>query len=293
MASLMNDGAMPRLERSCDWVRIAPAGPGIERGEAFFAGHGFDPHRHDTYAIGVTVEGVQAFRYRGAARHSSAGQIFVLHPDETHDGRAGTDTGFRYRILYVEPRAIQAALGEGRHALPFVPAAVSDDPRLAAAILPALDDLDRPLEAPQRDQIVVDLADALAAADPSAARRRLPALHRRAVAAARDLIDASVETGVGSAELEAATGLTRYALARHFRACLGTSPNRYLVLRRLDRARTLIRAGAPLAEAALAAGFADQSHMTRHFKKAYGLAPGRWAAVTGAAGQSSRRAAGG
>ncbi len=297
MASLMNDGTVPRLERSCgpasgarfvarwssiggDWVRIAPAGPGIERGEAFFAGHGFDPHRHDSYAIGYTLQGVQAFRYRGAARHSSAGQVFVLHPDETHDGRAGTDTGFRYRILYVEPRAIQAALGEG-HALPFVSAAVSDDPRLAAAILPALDDLDRPLAALQRDQIVLDLAEALAAADPSAARRRLPMRHWRAVSAARDLLDAAVETGVASADLEAATGLTRYALARHFRACLGTSPYRYLVLRRLDRTRALIRAGAPLAEAALAAGFADQSHMTRHFRKAYGLAPGRWAAVTG------------
>lgn len=283
MASFMNDGAAPRLERSCDWLRFAPGAPGIERGEAFFAGHGFDPHRHDSYAIGYTLQGVQAFRYRGAERHSAAGQVFVLHPDETHDGRAGTETGFRYRILYVEPRAIQAALGAG-HALPFVPAAVSDNPRLAAAIRPAFDDLDRPLEELQRDQIVVELADALAAADPSALRRRLTARHWRAVAAARDVLDAAVETGVDSAELEAATGLSRYALARHFRACLGTSPYRYLVLRRLDRARALIRAGAPLAEAALAAGFADQSHMTRHFKKAYGLAPGRWAAVTGAVG---------
>jgi AraC-like DNA-binding protein len=50
-------------------------------------------------------------------------------------------------------------------------------------------------------------------------------------------------------------------------------------MRRLDRARALIRRGTPLVEAALASGFADQSHMTRHFKKAYGLSPGRWATV--------------
>ena len=93
------------------------------------------------------------------------------------------------------------------------------------------------------------------------------------------MLDANLRTGVASAELEAATGLTRYAVARHFRACLGTSPYRYLVLRRLDRARTLIRQGAPLVDAALASGFADQSHMTRHFRKAYGLSPGRWAAA--------------
>ncbi|MFI5401266.1 MAG: helix-turn-helix domain-containing protein, partial [SAR324 cluster bacterium] len=91
---------------------------------------------------------------------------------------------------------------------------------------------------------------------------------------------ANVDKGVASTDLEAVTGLTRYALARHFRACLGTSPYRYLVMRRLDRARMLIRHGAPLADAALSAGFADQSHMTRHFKKVYGLSPGRWAAIT-------------
>src|SRR5471030_993974 len=102
MASPMNDGAASRLERSCggvaaDWIRIAPSCRGFERIEAFFSGHGFDPHRHDTYAIGYTTRGVQSFRYRDAAQHSVPGQVFVLHPDETHDGRAGTSDGFRYR----------------------------------------------------------------------------------------------------------------------------------------------------------------------------------------------------
>jgi AraC-like DNA-binding protein len=68
-------------------------------------------------------------------------------------------------------------------------------------------------------------------------------------------------------------------VARQFRACLGTSPYRYLVMRRLDRVRALVRDGEPLADAAAACGFADQSHMTRHFKRAYGLTPGRWAAM--------------
>jgi len=84
---------------------------------------------------------------------------------------------------------------------------------------------------------------------------------------------------VTSAALEAVTGMTRYAVARDFRACLGTSPYRYLVMRRLDRARALIRSGTPLAEAALRCGFADQSHMTRQFKQAYGLSPGRYAVM--------------
>jgi AraC-like DNA-binding protein len=280
----MNDGAGPRLERSCgaaatDWIKIAPPCRGFERVEASFSGHAFDPHRHDTYAIGCTIRGVQSFRYRGASEHSVPGQVFVLHPDETHDGHAGTSAGFRYKILYVEPDVIRDALGPARGSLPFVRETVSNDRRLADAIMPALDDLDLPLEDLQRDQIILNLADALAAVDPSVTRRKLSVCDWRAVGRARDVLDANVQKGVTSAELEAVTGLTRYALARHFRACLGTSPYRYLTMRRLDRARSLIRHGAPLVDAALSSGFADQSHMTRHFRKAYGMPPGRWAAI--------------
>ncbi|MBV8168932.1 MAG: AraC family transcriptional regulator [Alphaproteobacteria bacterium] len=283
----MPRGAAIGLERSCapapaqgpDHLRSGPASPGIERVEARLAGGGYAPHRHDTYALGVTLAGVQAFRYRGAARASLPGELFVLHPDELHDGRPGSDAALRYRILYVDPGLIRSALG-GRRALPFVRAAVSRDPGLARAIAAGLDDLDQPLEDLAHDAVIQGLADALAAADPSTAIRRVSASHSRAVARARERLDAAGTKAVASAELEAITGLTRYALARQFRACLGTTPHRYLVLRRLDRARALIRSGASLVDAALASGFADQSHLTRHFMRAYGVSPGRWADLT-------------
>lgn len=263
-------------------MRIAPSAPGLERVEVFLSGPGFAPHRHDTYGVGFTLRGVQSFRYRGAAERSLAGQVFVLHPDELHDGRAGTDAGLRYRILYVAPHLIRSALGEHHRALPFVRDVVSDDRRLAAAILPALENLDAPLEEMQRDQIVLELTDAMAAAagSPPAMPRR--ALHAKAAKITRDFLDAGAMRNVTSQELERLTGLTRFDLARHFRAAFGTSPYRYLILRRLDRAQGMIRRGVALAEAAAACGFADQSHMTRQFKKAYGLSPGRWAGMLAA-----------
>jgi AraC-like DNA-binding protein len=281
MATGVDEAQRGRLERSCgprDWIRIGPSRGGLERVEACFARHAFAPHRHDTYAIGVTLQGVQAFDYRGAAQRSTSGQAFVLHPDELHDGRAGSDSGFRYRILYVDPALIGEALG-GRRVLPFVRDAVSNDRRLLAAIGAALADFDLPLEDLQHDQIVAGLAQALAEADRSVPQRPPSPPDRRAMRCARDHLDAGFARTVRSTELEAITGLGRYALARQFRACFGTSPYRYLVMRRLDRARALLAAGTPLCEAALAAGFADQSHLSRHFRRAYGLAPGRWVAM--------------
>ena len=85
----------------------------------------FDPHRHDTYAIGITTAGVQTFRYRGSRRICLPGEVHVLHPDEEHDGAGGTADGFGYRILYAAPEALRGALG-GRP-LPFVPDPVSSN----------------------------------------------------------------------------------------------------------------------------------------------------------------------
>jgi AraC-like DNA-binding protein len=288
MASSMNETNRPRLERSCgpnarDWIRVAPSRPGFERIEAWFAGHAFDPHRHDTYAIGMTLEGIQCFDYRGAEATSLAGRVIVLHPDEVHNGRSGSPDGFGYRMLYVEPRIVREALGDDRAPLPFLADPVSTDPRLMRATARALEAIDAPVEGLDFDRLIHDLAQALAASDRSARRPALAAVSLRAARIARDCLDAHFDQAVDSGTLEAETGIGRYALARHFRAAYGTSPYRYLTMRRLDRARVLIGSGTALAQAAAEAGFADQSHMTRQFRKAYGLSPGRWAAMVGGA----------
>jgi len=273
------------LEGSCgagsepgqgDWWRQAPSSPGIERFEAFFAGHAFDSHRHDSYALGITLAGVQSFDYRGARADSLPGDVIILHPDERHNGRAGQAGGFRYRMLYLSPRLIAEALPEEARALPFVRDAVSADARLRCVLRRALGDLERALEPLAATEIVLGAAEALRARDPSlAAVRTAPAAHR-AVEQAREFLEANLERQVDAAELETVSGLGRYALARQFRARLGTSPYRYRTLRRLESARDLIVAGHSLADAAFASGFADQSHMTRQFKDCYGISPGRW-----------------
>lgn len=271
------------LERLCMPVEEAgitgaPAMPGLERIEARLHGQFYAPHRHDTYALGVTLNGVQTFRYRGESRFSTAGRIIVLHPDEVHDGAAGTEAGLRYRMLYLEPSLLQRAGRKTGASLPFVADPVIDDPLLREALLAALTDLDGQIDDLLVDDIVGRIVDGLRRHSDHEALP-LAATAWQAAERAHDYLSAHAFDTVRSGELEAETGLDRFALARHFRAAFGTSPHRFQMMRRLAHARTLIVDGETLAGVAAETGFSDQSHFTRMFKRAYGVSPGRWAVM--------------
>ncbi|HXW43417.1 MAG TPA: AraC family transcriptional regulator [Streptosporangiaceae bacterium] len=281
MAPSLGDAAAAGLERPCgpqEWVHGARLADGVELFRARLRGSPFSRHRHDVYAIGVTEEGVQAFSYRGTVERSLPGQVFVLHPDELHDGRADGPGLFGYRQIYVGTDRIAAALPAltGRPApLPFAPP-VTDDPAWASIVRAAFTQAPEPLAI---DTLILQLAERLlrsSATSQISTRVDGPAVER-----GRDFLQSQLSI-VRSSEVEAITGLDRYQFARQFRAAYGTSPYRYSVMRRLDAARAWLRDARPLAETALTAGFADQAHFTRTFKAAFGLTPGRYAQLCAA-----------
>jgi AraC-like DNA-binding protein len=272
------------LERSCTrpvagWITSTRPVGGVELFRAWFADEAYQKHRHDTYAIGLTDRGIQVFDYRGSARVSTPGQVVVLYPDEVHDGRAGTDEGFGYRIVYVEPSHLAEALRilRGRpYPLPFVGEPVSTNARLSQAVEGAFR---APLESLAVDSLVVDLAEGLMDGEQGGRRPTVQRVDVPVIERARQFLEAEKTRVVHSTELESITGLTRYDLARQFRILFGTSPYRYLLMRRLDFARERIHQERPLVEVACDAGFADQAHFTRAFKSAFGLTPARYRAL--------------
>ena len=272
---------------AADWIHRSPHSggtSGIERIEAFFHHAGYAMHRHDTYAIGRTLAGVQSFRYRGSMRNSLPGGTMVLHPDEPHDGQAGTRDGFHYRMIYVDPALFQQALG-GKP-LPFSEGGLSSDPRLFAATESLLRTMDRAIDSLEQDDALHELAIALDAVAGGAATRR--PVDYLAAERAREYMLGSLDSAVTLDELAAAAGRDRWSLSRDFRALFGTSPHRYLTMRRLDLVRRLAIQGVSLADASAAAGFTDQSHMTRHFKRAWGVAPAHWLKMLGPSTRGAR-----
>jgi len=275
------------LERSCKgavagWLASSTPVEGVELFRASLTGEVYQKHRHDTYAVGVTDRGVQVFDYRGSARVSTRGQVVVLYPDEAHDGRAGTADGFGYRIIYIEPAYLSEALRAVR-GRPYPPPFVSEPVSVNATLSRAVEEAFRaPLESLSVDSLIVELTEGLMAAERDGRPAASPRVDVSAVERARQFLDAERTRVVHSSELESITGLTRYDLARQFRVMFGTSPHRYLLMRRLAFARDRIHQQCPLVDVACDAGFADQAHFTRAFKSAFGLTPARYRALRAA-----------
>jgi AraC-like DNA-binding protein len=261
-----------------DHIRHGTGAEGIERMEASFHGRPFAPHRHDTYAIGVTRSGVQSFNFRGQRWHCLPGQCHILHPDETHDGSAGTDEGFSYRMVYVDPALVQEAL-RGKP-LPFVANPVVEAARLSTLGVMDVCDIDEDIDELARVDLVAAIASLLVNASTGPQKKSGPLALDRLVRV-RDRLASAPAVRHSMDELERLSGLDRWALARQFRAAFGTSPSRFRTHRQLDLLRRSVTSGVSLMDAALEAGFADQSHMSRQFKRAYGLTPARWAAALG------------
>ncbi len=94
-------------------------------------------------------------------------------------------------------------------------------------------------------------------------------------------MDEHLDGAISITDVASACGLSTDHFIRAFRRRMRTTPHRWLVERRVERARLLLRGSGSLAEIALACGFADQSHFTRVFTRMVGCPPGAWRRAIG------------
>ncbi|PJI39411.1 AraC family transcriptional regulator [Ferrovibrio sp.] len=261
-----------------DWLDFArDARSGTEAVRARFHAHAYDPHFHDQVLVGVTEQGVQQFRCRREIHRSTPGRMIFMEPGETHDGEATAADGFTYAMLYFDPAWLQqsASLYAERQTGETVfhfPRTLDDDAPLAQAVRMARRQIASPESRMARDaaldHVVALLAQRFAGA-PMEKGIRAP----RAAKLAREAMDAGFDGDLGLDDLAAAAGTDRFRLTRAFSTAYDLSPHAYLVQRRLNRARLLLSRGETPAAVAAATGFADQSHMGRWFRRAFGMTP--------------------
>lgn len=91
----------------------------------------------------------------------------------------------------------------------------------------------------------------------------------------RDYVEANLDRSLGLEALAKEVCLSPYHFARAFKAAVGLPPHQFVTIRRVERAKVMLRdTRLSLAETALACGFSSQAHFTRCFRQVVGVTPG-------------------
>ena len=256
------------------------------------AGSGFEtrlpPHVHSNYVLGVVDEGSVWVTVDGSSYLAVPGSVILIAPFVVHTElpEAG---GWSFRYLYPSEAAVRSALGisgVGRRALDFA-YPVLHNPTLAAAIGRMHDPLRHDQNESRESDDFVRLVRLLRDSATRAPVFR-PPVDRRNIHAVRDMLSERPIRNVRLSDLASAAGLSQFHFTRVFKAEVGLPPYAYFEQVRIAYAHDLIHQGHDLTSIAYQLGYADQSHLTRHFHRGSFTTPGHLAQLARIAGKRPR-----
>lgn len=248
-----------------------PTIPGVaEVFHAHMVDHAYPMHIHDTWTVLLVDQGAISFDLDRHRVGTGRGLVTILPPGVAHDGRSVHPEGFRKRVVYLDGDAIPSSLVGRTVDEPNI-----SDPSLASQ----LDRLHRALTW-RGDDLAAESALAIitgSLVEKITRREARPRPTERSTAhLLRQLLDEHTIDPITLASAAATLERNPTHLIRSFKQEFGLTPHAYLVGRRIDIARRLLLAGLPVAEVAVAAGFYDQAHLTRHFRAHVATTPGRF-----------------
>lgn len=245
---------------------------------ADFTSHDYAPHSHDGFVVAVTEIGGAEFKSRGSTEEASASALLVFNPDEPHSGRMGWSKRWRYRGLYLsQPGVETVARSLGIGSTPYFTANLFRDEDLIRSFLALHQALDEGRDALEERELLVHSFGRLFRRHGSGGERiQIAPRDAQLASAVQGLMSERYADELTLDEMGAAVGLTPFQLIGLFKRATGLTPHAYLTQARLKAAFRELRAGTPIAEAALAAGFCDQSALNKHFKRCYGITPLQW-----------------
>lgn len=262
--------------------RISTSYGDVELMRATYVTQVFARHSHERFAIGVIEDGALGFRYRGENIVAPRGSVNLSNAGEPHDGHAAAEAGWIYRMFYLDQGLLQYAasqvVGRPRNT-PFFQTGVIHDDHLASLIrrLHTTLEAEPNTSALEQESRLLGMLTQLILrhADDHPTPQTL-LCENLAVTRAREYLEAHFAENVSLAELGRVANLSPFHLAHIFRDQIGLPPHTYLTQVRVKRARALLNQGWPIAHVAHEAGFVDQSHLTRRFKRILGMTPGQY-----------------
>lgn len=235
----------------------------------------YDKHSHAHFSIGAITGGHSHYLNQRSRQEVGPGSLVLMNPEEVHACNPIADQPWSYLMFYLDTdwlRSQQEEAGLGSEFRPFDMTA-SRDPLLYQGLQHLHHQL---VQAP--DPLAREVAchlfsrQLLARLTPARWDDRPPQHLQRAA----ELMQDDSASPLSLSQLSAVAGLTPSHFVRAFSQHYGMTPHAYLLDRRIRHARTLLKQGQPLAEVALASGFADQAHFQRQFKRRVAATPGQY-----------------
>jgi AraC family transcriptional regulator len=247
------------------------------------AGEGFGRHTHDFHSITVLLSspGSSIWSYGDGKCRSVrpvAGDVFFCPAHVTTAVRC--EKAFESILLCLSPTIFnRVAVESGGVTLgDATPAIMRKDSFIQRVVTSLADEVGREDRA-GGELFASSLATALGVhlsreyASGSESDKPVARLSDDELARLNRHIDHNLDTPLALEDLASLVGRSRFHFSRLFKASTGATPHQYVVRRRVERAKELLRAGRAIVEVAVEVGFASQSHLTHHIRRAFGCTP--------------------
>jgi AraC-like DNA-binding protein len=257
---------------------------GLSLLRADFTTHEYPPHAHEALVVAVTEQGGSIIKSRGQVEEAHAATLFVFNPAEPHAGWMGWSSRWRYRSLYLTQTALdQVATGLGIERVPYFTCNMFNDTDLIEGFLAMHRAIEQGCDVFEERELLIGTFGRLFQRHGSDTCRMEPAPKDRVIL--ERVIECMRAQHARELRLEGlaeSVGLTTFQLIGLFKRATGLTPHAYLTQVRLGMACRQLRHARPIAAVASEVGFYDQSALTRHFKRCYGITPLQFARAAAA-----------
>ena len=250
------------------------AAPGIE---ILKAENSFEPWHvyHEQFAVCAVEMAATNIKYRSKVEPVVDRSVSFFEPGEVHRNLK-VHKRSNFKVLFLRPEVFDRAAAELGAQVPhfdLYPVSQNDLFQAVYSYCRAVEQDAEVLE--QQTKLARCISYFMGCSERPA--RPQPNVDRAAIVRARSYLMERYNQSITLEELATASGITKFHLVRAFARQTGLPPHAFQVHVRIERARSLLRRGLLPVEVAMIVGFADQSHLTRHFKRTWGITPGAYA----------------
>src|SRR5260370_34559961 len=257
---------------------------GLSLLHADFTTHEYPPHTHEALVVAITEQGGSVVKSRGQVEPATPATLFVFNPAEPHAGWMGRSERWQYRSMYLTRQALdRVAEGLGIEDVPYFTRNTFGDCDLIEAFLALHCAMEEGRDVFRERELLIGTFGRLFQRHGSGRDRiKLPPSDRLLLARVTERMHAEHAANLRLEDLATDVGLTTFQLIGLFKRTVGMTPHAYLTQVRLNAACHQLAHARPLAEVATDVGFYDQSALTKHFKRCYGITPLQFARAAAA-----------